>query len=81
MPAEIPDRKRLSLIEYLYLEKPDRKLFVDRSNGRCYHVEEIYGNLLDLNSTLLLITYKNGKSRFVPLDSHQNDLESIAEIT
>ena len=69
--------ERRSLIEYLYSGKLNGELFFDEFRKMNYHVDEVYGDVLNLGSTLVLALYENKKSRFLYLPDHLNDLEVI----
>lgn len=71
--------ERRSLIEYLYSGKFNGELFFDELREMKYHIEEAYGDPLNLGSITAFIRYENGKTKFLNVSNHINDLEVITQ--
>lgn len=67
-------QKGLTLIEYLYSGNLNGELFFDQTRKMKYHVEEVFGDVLNLGLTVIIVKYENGKSKFINLYNHLNDL-------
>jgi len=69
--------ERRTLFECIYSRKLNGELFFDKSKNMRYHIDEFFGDPLNLGSATALATYENGKSKFIYFPEHINDLEVI----
>lgn len=71
------EQERLTLIERLYSGNLNGELFFDSIREISYHVEEWYGDPLNLGSVTVFVRYENGKDKFLRVADHINDQEVV----